>query len=196
MLYQISILNKLVEFTGKHLYQSLFLKKALSLKLHLKKDSGAGAFRWILWIFSEHLFYSTRAIGRVVLEAAIPLSFLWVLHNSKITFHIENISRQPSAWFIYDKTTSSWYQAHFKKVVPKNFIKSLVTGWKCDLWLLSRNLVRLSGSAFIQSTASIKPPKEELINSNSLWVTPISLEMLSFPNFIVHLIHHPLHTYS
>ena len=138
VLYQISILNKLVEFTGKHLYQSLFLKKTLSLKLHLKKDSGTGAFQWILRIFSEHFFYSTPAIGRVVLEVAIPMSFLWVLHNSKITFHIENISRQSSAWFIYDKATSSWYQAHFKKVVPQNFIKSLVTGWKCDLWLLSR----------------------------------------------------------
>ena len=54
------VLRNFPKFTGKHLYQSLFLNK---LQLYLKKDSGTGVFLWILRNFEEHLSLQNTSGG-------------------------------------------------------------------------------------------------------------------------------------
>ena len=50
-------------FTGKHLCQSIFFKKAAGLRAAtwLKRDSGTGAFLWILKNFENHLFLQNNS---------------------------------------------------------------------------------------------------------------------------------------
>ena len=47
------VLRNFTKFTGKHLCQSLFFNKVAGLRSTtlLKRDSGTGAFLWILWNF-------------------------------------------------------------------------------------------------------------------------------------------------
>ena len=56
-----AVLRNFAKFTGKHLCQSLFLKKVAILRpaTFLKRDPGTGVFLWILRNFLEHLFHRT-----------------------------------------------------------------------------------------------------------------------------------------
>ena len=59
------VLRNLAEFTGKHLYQSLFFYKVADIRpatLFKKGDPGTGEFLWILLNFKEHLFHR-RLLG-------------------------------------------------------------------------------------------------------------------------------------
>ena len=62
---KIGVLKNLGNFTGKHLYWSLFLIKLQIFRpaALLRRDSNTGFFLWNLWNFSEHLFWRTAANG-------------------------------------------------------------------------------------------------------------------------------------
>ena len=64
VLWKKIVLKNSAKFIGKHLCQSLFLRKVSSLRgaTLLKKNSGTGAFMWILRNFLQHLFYDTSPV--------------------------------------------------------------------------------------------------------------------------------------
>ena len=59
------VLRNFAKFTGKYLYQRLFLDKVAGLRpaTLLKKDSGTGVFLWILQNLQEHLFLQNTSGG-------------------------------------------------------------------------------------------------------------------------------------
>ena len=57
------VLRNFAKFTGKHLCQSLFSIKLKALQLYQKRDSGTGAFLWILQNFLEHLLLQNTSGG-------------------------------------------------------------------------------------------------------------------------------------
>ena len=65
MYWEKVVLGNFAKFTGKHLYQSIFLNKVSGLRPAnlLKRDSRTGAFLWILRNFSEHLFLRNTSGG-------------------------------------------------------------------------------------------------------------------------------------
>ena len=57
---KIDVLENFAKFTGNHLCQvSLANLAGWGLQLYEKRDSGTGAFLWVLRNFQEHLFYRT-----------------------------------------------------------------------------------------------------------------------------------------
>ena len=60
------VLKNLRNFTGKHLYWSLFLIKLQTFRpANLFRDSNTGFFLWNLWNFSEHLRTTASALPRI-----------------------------------------------------------------------------------------------------------------------------------
>ena len=61
------VLRNFTKFTGKYLYQSLFVNKVPGLRPKacnfIKKDSGTGIFLWILRKFEEHIFIKNTSAG-------------------------------------------------------------------------------------------------------------------------------------
>ena len=56
------VFRNFAKFVGKHLCQSLFFNKVADLRLYQKRDSGIGAFLWILRNFKEHLVNTTSVV--------------------------------------------------------------------------------------------------------------------------------------
>ena len=57
------VLRNFAKFTGKYLCQSLFLIKLQALQLYQKRDSGTGAFMWVLRNFLQHLLLQNTSGG-------------------------------------------------------------------------------------------------------------------------------------
>ena len=82
------VLKNFAKFTGKHLYESLFLNKVAGLRPRSFLDSGTSAFLWALQGFYEHLFLQNTSGGCFCFEKTFRVGSVIIYWRNKPAFWI------------------------------------------------------------------------------------------------------------
>ena len=116
------VLKNLAEFTGKHLYQSLFFYKVADIRpatLFKKGDPGTGEFLWILLNFKEHLFH------RRLLGDCFCFCFFFLKYLSSNSLQLEHCYYKEKGikcelWFVSPRNLC-FYPFNFSSVRERQF---------------------------------------------------------------------------
>ena len=105
-------LKNFVKFTGKSMWQSLFLIKLLvsGLQLHYKRDSGTGIFLWNLQIFKITFFNrTTHLAASKFVKSRLQLVSL-ITHDDELCRHVvsRRYNKKSYCYMIYIITTMVW----------------------------------------------------------------------------------------
>ena len=106
------------------LYDFLSRNSGWALQLHLKKDSGRGAFLWILQNFQEHLFHRTPAVAASVSAMFPALQYSFLQYESRVLFY---------QWFLVYLLFFNW-----KIKITKGNTQIEFVLMNCLTWMMHR----------------------------------------------------------